>query len=635
MYKYVFKEPNIIKMKIISLYDLMRQIAIFCILAIWGYGESYARQSYYPFRTTVTVSPTGAGKVYASYDGNAKTTTENSANYDETIRDWDMEGCTTTVTLSATANTGYRFLRWEEDNSGRVVSRVATTTDSQDYDTNEASYNTRYLAWLPFLGNILPYNVYSTRRDFKYTAFFALQGNVIARVKTGQESIGSADILEETLTPGNEITLVASNINGSEFQGWAFDHWELNGVNVSTEKTIKVTVPTTQNTLTYIAHFRKADTEYYCFIRNKSTGRYLKLSDKKDYTKPTNTNNPVGSFNGSFTLVSEKAKAITDPGCVFTISGTSDNNMVKKVTLISQGVAVGFLPGSQIINDNTNGLTISPASDGAYYISANYHVSQSGYDADIPIYFRDNSGTPDISGARSTASEWEILELSRASLSQNFFGLAPNSALVKDGKYYTTLYTTFPYELQSGRAYYVNHESIVPYGDENEGKFRVVCQEITNKKVPANQAVIIECDGLSPENNKILPLSQSAEVDIIQENFLRGHITFRDKIKTGDGNIYVISVGQASGLGFYKLKTGVQMPDNKAYSTLNEEQQNFAKNVSFFIGDDEVFGITTAINQVALPEDVAGQAIYDLQGRRVLNPSNGIYIVNGKKFVVK
>ena len=34
-------------------------------------------------------------------------------------------------------------------------------------------------------------------------------------------------------------------------------------------------------------------------------------------------------------------------------------------------------------------------------------------------------------------------------------------------------------------------------------------------------------------------------------------------------------------------------------------------------------------------EDVAGKSIFDLQGRRVLNPSNGIYIVNGKKFVVK
>ena len=83
---------------------------------------------------------------------------------------------------------------------------------------------------------------------------------------------------------------------------------------------------------------------------------------------------------------------------------------------------------------------------------------------------------------------------------------------------------------------------------------------------------------------------------------------------------------------FEELKNKVDMLEK---GQLNEEQQNFAKNVSFFIGDDVVLGITTAINDVALPEDVAGQAIYDLQGRRVLNPSNGIYIVNGKKFVVK
>lgn len=101
--------------------------------------------------------------------------------------------------------------------------------------------------------------------------------------------------------------------------------------------------------------------------------------------------------------------------------------------------------------------------------------------------------------------------------------------------------------------------------------------------------------------------------------------------------MYVLSVNPETktSVGFYKLKQGTAMSDNKVYSSLSAEAQSQAKSISFFIGDDEVFGITTAINDVAMPEDVAGQTIYDLQGRRVLNPSNGIYIVNGKKFVVK
>ena len=596
--------------------NVLKHIMMICLIAVLGSGKVFAGYSTYPFRTTVIVNqtPTGAGKAYASYDDNAQTATTTTRNYDKTISDANTDGTTATVTLSATANTGYRFLRWEDGN-GSVISRTATTTATQEYDITGASSTPHNRWWDVF--RLFTYYTYNTQRVFTYTAYFALQGSVIARVATGQESIGSADILEEVLTPGAEITLKASNINGSEFNGWAFDHWELNGEVISTSKQLKVTVPTTSQTLTYIAHFVKADTEYYCFIRNKATGKYLKLSDQKTYTKPSNNNNPVGSFNGSFTLV--------------TLAGTSKNNGINKATLVSQGVSVGYLQGSKIIYDNDYGLTISPASSGAYYISAHYEAQQQGTTLEIPLYFRDNNGTPDLAGARSATSEWEILELSASTLSQHYFGLAPNSLLERDGKYYTTLYTTFPYELQSGTAYYVDHESIVPYGDGS--KFRVVCQKITNGKVPANQAVIIECDGTDPASNKILPLPQNNET--LSGNYLKGNIAFKDGQKTGNGSIYVLSVGQSSGLGFYKLREGTPVPDNKMYTRLTEEQQNFAKSITFCIGEDDNMGITTQINQVALPEDVAGKSIFDLQGRRVLNPSNGIYIVNGKKFVVK
>ena len=607
----------------------LKHVLLICLFVVLGVEEGLANQNTYPFRTTLTVQPTGAGKVYASYNSNAAATTEDTRNYDQTISSWNDYGCTTTVTLSATANAGYRFIRWT-DGEGNLYSNLSTTTASLTYNADGARYNEK--GWF-----IWAYLEYTTRRQFKFTAQFALQGNVIARVASGQETIGSADILDEVLTPGETITLMASNINGSEFDGWSFDHWELNGETVSTSKELKVTVPTSDQTLIYVAHFVKADTEYYCFIRNKSTGKYLKLSNSKAYTKPTGTSNPVGSFNGSFTLV-EETQAISDPGCVFTIAGHSKDLGIEKATIVSQGVAVGFLPGSSIINDNTYGLTITPASVGAYLISANYHVSQSGQEVDIPIYFRDNNGTPDIAALRSATSEWELLELSAATLSQQYFGLAPNAALEKDGKFYTTLYTTFPYKLQSGKAYYVNHESIVPYGDESEGKFRVVCQEIAGGKVPANEAVIIECEGTDPASNKIVPIPQNESVNALSGNFLRSNIAFRDGVKTGDGKIYVLSVGKNSGVGFYKLKTGTPLPDNKAYSSLNEEQQGFAKNATFIIGEDDLAdeSIATSLDEVVmLTEDFAGNEIYDLQGRRVKNPTRGIYVVNGKKFIVK
>ena len=77
------------------------------------------------------------------------------------------------------------------------------------------------------------------------------------------------------------------------------------------------------------------------------------------------------------------------------------------------------------------------------------------------------------------------------------------------------------------------------------------------------------------------------------------------------------------------------MTDNKVYAEVSEEGVLEAKSVSFFFGDDNDFGITTSIKEVALPEEAAGYIIYDLQGRRVSNPSSGVYIVNGRKLVIK
>ena len=619
--------------------EIMRRVSLICLLSFLGLVTASAFSSY-PFKTTITVSPTGAGTAYANYSGqnNSGRATSSTASFTGTEKSWEKEGMIADPSLYATANTGYRFLRWE-DSSGNSISQVRNTTVSQEYNTSDARFSTGKHDWDIF--RLFTWRNYSTVSSFSYTAKFALQGNVIARVANGQDNVGAANILEETLTPGATITLVASNINGSEFEGWSFDHWELNGSTVSTEKELKVVVPTSSTTLTYIAYFVKANTEYYCFIRNKKTGKYLKLSDVKTYTKPSGTDNLVGSFNGSFTLVDNtNNKAISDPACVFIVTGHAANGTVDKASLIAQGVSVGQQSGSKIINDNNYGLTISPASAGAYLISANYQVKEHGDTYNIPIYFRDNNGTPDLAGARTEYSEWELLELGNATISQYYFGAAPNAALVKDGKYYTTLYTTFPYQLQSGKAFYVNSESISPYGDE--GEYRVICQEVADGMVPANAAVIIECEGTDVESNKIVPLPRNTSITPLQGNYLTGHITLKDGKEYGDGQKYVLSIGSKTGVGFYKLKTGTAIPDNKAYAILPEESQAMVKKMTFSFGIDETeeplsedYGTITNLNEVTMPEDIAGATIYDLQGRKVKNPSQGVYIVNGKKFIIK
>ena len=85
--------------------------------------------------------------------------------------------------------------------------------------------------------------------------------------------------------------------------------------------------------------------------------------------------------------------------------------------------------------------------------------------------------------------------------------------------------------------------------------------------------------------------------------------------------------------GFYKVTSDRAIPAGKAYlqiptAWLNEETASEAKAVKLMFDDGESTGIDE-VNRVESKEEV----IYDMQGRRVKNPSKGIYIINGKKVV--
>ena len=70
---------------------------------------------------------------------------------------------------------------------------------------------------------------------------------------------------------------------------------------------------------------------------------------------------------------------------------------------------------------------------------------------------------------------------------------------------------------------------------------------------------------------------------------------------------------------------------DKVYNTVLYARYNnryYAFNIT--IGDEDAVAIKTVDT-----ENVKSQRIYDLSGREVTAPSKGIYIRNGKKFIVK
>ena len=94
-----------------------------------------------------------------------------------------------------------------------------------------------------------------------------------------------------------------------------------------------------------------------------------------------------------------------------------------------------------------------------------------------------------------------------------------------------------------------------------------------------------------------------------------------------DGNMYVLNNG-SQGVGFYKLKDGKSLSPGKAYLYYSG---SLARD---FFGFDE----TTALREISNEKlEISNDDYYTLDGRKLQGKptTKGLYIVNGKKVVIK
>lgn len=143
-------------------------------------------------------------------------------------------------------------------------------------------------------------------------------------------------------------------------------------------------------------------------------------------------------------------------------------------------------------------------------------------------------------------------------------------------------------------------------------------------KVPANTGVMLRNPNSAAATQNVPVLSGDA--DNVTGNMFIGTLEEINTLAsaTGSNTNYILNNG-SNGLGFYKANNQ-KLGAGKAYLQLPTD------GAKSFIGFDEE-GVATAINAIE-SEQISGN-IYDLQGREVKNPAKGIYVVNGKKVVIK
>ena len=92
----------------------------------------------------------------------------------------------------------------------------------------------------------------------------------------------------------------------------------------------------------------------------------------------------------------------------------------------------------------------------------------------------------------------------------------------------------------------------------------------------------------------------------------------------GDNTIFGMYQGE-----FRKINTGV-IPAHKAYLPIPTANITSGSRISMVFEDE-----TTGINDVRSEMDEVNGEVYNLNGQRVKNPGKGLYIVNGKKVIMK
>lgn len=183
-----------------------------------------------------------------------------------------------------------------------------------------------------------------------------------------------------------------------------------------------------------------------------------------------------------------------------------------------------------------------------------------------------------------------------------------------NNKNYATYYLPFAAKAPEGVTAYA--------GTINNGNVQLT--EYANGVIPANKGVVLVSDTKTTATFTLADASEVTE----QTNELKGVLTNTELSSVESSDQVRIFSKKGNVAGFYKPNSGItSLAANKAYIMAPANEGALVLN---FAG-----GEVTGINQATINATETNAPIYDLTGRRVAKAVKGIYVKNGKKFIVK
>ncbi len=478
-------------------------------------GQNALAQNYSWFHWTVNVKARiidedglvydlpEAGSVYAKLAKNSAEEINTTASHTHPNWATNVNSMSQNVTLHAIPNAGYKFLYWTTED-GSIIN--ASTTEQNDgkattgcnatrrcYYGNKGTSDPNHVASHTSLTQ--QYGTYSN--IFNYYAVFEPISPSIA-VKSNNTSLGRALCSKYDNEKGDEVTIKAYCVDyDTKFLGW-----QVNGEFVSRENPYTFTTTNdgeTEGTIIYTAVFENG----YNFhrIRNYVTKNYLNaISDDGN----TSTLVSGGAITSLELNTNDLNDVMYEAGSIVDIYyARIPNDTRYYYDYFVQGAKASkyydFDPDDP--TSSTGGVFVRMPFDAKTYTNTwAFATSNEG-----GMRFTDDNGVAKITMGERPESQWYIECVDKdLETKENYFSLDPAKLVEVDGKYYTTLRTSWNILF--------NPEQMTPYivksVNETEGTFEM--EPITGNIIPAGTPVIIETSSNVVLDNRMVPTTTGA-----------------------------------------------------------------------------------------------------------------------------
>ena len=344
------------------------------------------------------------------------------------------------------------------------------------------------------------------------------------------------------------------------------------------------------NTLVFPITINKPTPGKLYRFKGKSTGKYM----------------CAATANAQMSMV----ESLNNPGVIFQLKA---------------GETIDGEPGYKFLSYNTGYYTTNTRENGALAAAANsiriyesesgqkgFYTMKSNYSGDK--YISDNGNVVDRNSSYAAdRCDWTIEEVTDLPV--------PINTTVGFG----TLYS--PVALKGVCDDYTQDERLEFYygvrKDVGDGKYKLVLTKLEGD-IPAETGFIVKYKGGVNETTGCVYMKIADSAPALPgRNELTG--TLETVAKPTSGTVYTLQYLDNT-LGLYKY-TGATVKGGKAYYHLADG----AAVPMGFVFDFE--GQTTGVESIEVNAD--NQVIYDLSGRRVAKAGKGLYIINGKKVLVK